>query len=65
MRILHLVMTTKPAPNNARPSAVCLASPSALVLVAMGLGLTAAEAVALQASRLAETARLSAFEVSP
>jgi hypothetical protein len=31
----------------------------------MGLGLTAAEAVALQASRLAETARLSAFEVSP
>ncbi len=52
---------TAPAPSGARPSAVFLSQPSKLVLLAMHLGLSAADAIALQAAQSAEAARLSSL----
>ena len=49
--------TTKPAPE--LDSAVRIKVPSALALVAMGLGLSAADALALVAARKAEDGRVA------
>lgn len=57
--------TTIPAPSDARPSAISLRQPPKLVLLAMQLGMSAADAIALCSARAAESSRLAAFEVSP
>lgn len=57
-------LSTVRAANDSPESAVFLASPSKLVLVAMEHGFSAADAMALQAAQAAESARLSAWQVS-
>jgi hypothetical protein len=52
---------TVPAPSDSRPSAVFLSQPSKLVLLAMHLGLSAADAIGLQSAQSAEAVRLADF----
>jgi hypothetical protein len=56
-------MTTVPAPNSTRPSGVILAI-SPLVFAAMSAGMTAAEALAIQAARRAEQERVVSLGAS-
>jgi hypothetical protein len=58
-------VSTVPASSDKRDSAVFVSAPSRLVLMAIEqLGLSVADAIALETARRAETVRLAAFEVS-